>query len=200
MERFVIASMLLLVCGCSAAGEDIQDDVVVNPDLVHEQADYDAEKRGTAPCGFGVDPDPELYDFVFEAQERWFAATGCMIDIDPDGIPMHVWDHVFIDEAGGVYDVDPQLEYRETCGVTRRNNDGSAKDIYVSWTDHGGCRLTTVVPHELGHVWSPPGQHAESGVMASGKDPDRSPLIDENTLAWTCQKLDCQTFNPERSP
>ncbi len=196
MERVITASILLLVCGCSAAGEDIEDDVVVNPDLVAVEVPYDADDRGTAPCGMQVNPDLEILDFVLEAQERWFTATGCMIDIDPDGIPVHVLDHVFLDEASGVHDTNPQLEYHEVCGVTRRTGDG-VLDIYVSWTDRGGCILSDVTAHELGHVWSPPSQHAESGVMASGKDPDRTPVIDANTLAWTCQKLDCQIFAPE---
>lgn len=186
----------LVLSGCSAAGVEA-DPVFVNPDLVPVEIPYDADDRGTTPCGYAVDPDIALYDFVLDASDRWFNAVGCLIEIDPDGIPVHIQDHVFLDESGGVYDVDPQLQYKETCGATRYHNDGSPKDIYISWTDHGGCRVTETTVHELGHVWSPPHQHSESGVMAAGKDPDRSPLIDENTLAWTCQRLECQTFNPE---
>ncbi len=191
-------SFIFVALGCSAAGVDVDDDVVVNPTVEIVDVPYSAEKDGIAPCGMQVNPDLEILDFVIEAQERWFAATGCMIEIDPDGIPLHALNHVFINEAQEVHDTNPDLEYREVCGVTRRITGDVVLDIYVSWTDHWGCKMVDSVAHELGHVWSPPHQHAESGIMAAGKDPAYSPLIDKNTLAWTCEKLDCQMLSPEQ--
>ncbi len=196
-----VLAFIFVTLSCSSAGVDVDDDVVVNPALEIADVPYSAEKDGIAPCGMQVNPDLEILDFVLEAQERWFTATGCMVEIDPEGIPMHAQDHVFLDyDRHTVYAVDPESQYREVCGVTRRNNDVSAKDIYISWTDRGNCQVALTVAHELGHVWSPPGQHADSGLMAAGKDPDKAFVIDATTLAWTCQKLDCQTFNPEVAP
>lgn len=186
--------------GCAAAGSVVAEDVVVVPELEVVEAPYDAQERGTHPCEMRVNPDLEILDFVLEAQERWYVATGCMLEIDPDeGFPMHALDRVFTDGNGGIYEEDPLKQYKELCGVTRSDGEGVV-DIYVSWTDRGKCRMVNTVMHELGHVWSPSGQHSESGVMAAGKDPERSPELDENSLAWTCQRLECQTFNPESAP
>jgi hypothetical protein len=188
---------IILLAGCAAGGADPAPVFVVQ-----EAQEVVVEYTGpAAPCGMVLNPDEEIRSLVETSAQRLEAATGCPITFGPSGIPVHAWSYVFMDwEESRVYDYDPQLDRDQVCGMTVSGFDNAgqphANDIYIS-TKEPRCDLADTITHELGHVWGPPGSHAEQGVFAEGTSGLKTPEISENSLTWLCSRLECQAFKPE---
>lgn len=188
----LLVAVLGFCAGCSAAGSDEGPSVTVEDIPEPSITNY----QGPSFSGeMLVHPDSIIQDAVESAIPRWEKTTGGHIRIDAGGIPMHAWGYVFQDTyTGEAYDTDPQLTRHEVCGLTRRLGKGIT-DIYIGLSNPR-CNLEIDIIHELGHVWGPPG-HAPQGIMASGLLKGRVNKINEETLTWVCQKLECTEFSPE---
>lgn len=120
-------------------------------------------------------PDLDLTGDVEAALERWSAATGVPMRIDPAGVPV-----VFVDRL-------PTGTGTESRGATTA--DGSRVMIHVRAPD----RPRTVL-HELGHALG--GVHVDTwGVLSHAKG--YAAVIDAASLASVCAELDCAWFRPE---
>ncbi len=193
--NFMRGLVFIFVVACSSAGTHQAQTYTIVPDVV--PVDLPSEKNESATnCDIIVRPDSELISRVVDAGARWYTSTGCSVQIKESGIPIHAQGYVFFDaEDSTVHGSDPQLQYRQVCGITQ-----NASIVYIS-TDEPACDTGETILHELGHLLSPhsdlPRKHAGDGVMADGKSKMRTGVISDNTLEWTCEDMECRWFSSE---
>jgi hypothetical protein len=192
--RHLITFSLLCLAGCSAAGDELQAvGMVLEPIAVPDTA------PSAIPCQETLlTPDAEIFAAAQAAAARWQQAHGCPVSIGEGGIPVHAWGFVFwAQDEQVIHPSDPQLQFKQLCGATRRQLNGENTEIFIS-TKQVGCDPESIIMHETAHLWGKPGTHADDGICAPGKSPESTPFITEASLSWVCEGLQCQTFNPER--
>lgn len=143
-------------------------------------------------------PDEALRPAAELAAARWSLATGCEVVVAEGGIPLLSWSRLFVEYTSEgralLADINHGGTMKSICGLSTWTDDESAvRIIDVSLA----CDVDDAVAHEMGHALAGVKGHAASGVLASGEDPDRSPLIDAASLGGVCYTLPCRAFNPE---
>lgn len=149
-----------------------------------------------APCVLALAAPEELRSIVDSASGRLYAATGCELTADPEGIPVShepvVHDLQGVEVCGfttiGVYQ-----DNREVAGVY---------SIQLDW-DLAGCPTAEAdLLHEAIHgLVNPPGaeleeSHAESGLFAA-RTQSADPKLNIDTLDFLCSRANCAWMQPE---
>lgn len=144
------------------------------------------------------DPTPDLEAATRVAAERWSTATGCDVRVEAGGVPMKAWARLFVEyrEDGHALlaDINHGGTMKSICGLSTWTDDESAvRIIDVSLA----CDEEDAVAHEMGHALARLRRHSFTGVMASGDNPERSPVIDAASLDLVCFELPCPAIEPE---
>jgi hypothetical protein len=170
MIRGLVVAMAMAAC---AQGAELEDPQLAAPLVLHET------EPAVTICGMAFDPAPELLAATEAAAERWSAATGCDVRVEPGGVPVRITSP---EERGG---------HRAAAVRDRATGDwsvGVAPGL-LPWT------AETMLVHELGHVLGCL-EHTTGGLMA-----ERFELytpIDASALACVCTAIACAVFAPER--
>lgn len=143
-------------------------------------------------------PDDALRPAAEFAAARWSVATGCEVVIAEGGVPLVSWPRLFVeytdDGRALLAEVNHGGTMRSICGLSTWTEDESAvRIIDVSLA----CDEEDAVAHEMGHALAGIRRHSFSGVLASGDNPARTPLIDEGSLDVVCYQLPCARRVPE---
>lgn len=143
-------------------------------------------------------PDEALRPAAELAAARWSLATGCEVVVAEGGIPLVSWSRLFVeytDEGRALLsDINHGGTMKSLCGLSTWTEDESAvRIIDVSLA----CDEEDAVTHEMGHALARLRRHSFTGVMASGDNPARSPIIDAASLDLVCFELPCPAIEPE---
>lgn len=186
--------VLVLAIAACAQGAEI-DPQLVGPFVLH------ASSPEPEPCGMAFDPAPALLAATEDAAARWSAATGCDVRVEAGGVPIVAWYSLFVEYREGralLSSINHGGTMRHICGLSTWTDDDSAVRIIDVSQPYPGCEDTEwSVMHEMFHALVGERGHSESGVGASGNDPDRSPRIDEASLLAVCSRRPCSAFTPE---
>jgi hypothetical protein len=164
--------LVLFLAGCA-------EGAAINPEIVDPSPDLPVESI----CGISFVPDPELLEATEIAAARWSAATGCSIQTG-EGIPIYAHDRLYAV-------LEPS---REICGLaTWSENNAEVIRLDISLS----CDVEDATAHEVGHAIAGLKGHSRSGVMASGHNENRTPVIDTPSLELVCYLFPCLLFNPE---
>lgn len=128
-------------------------------------------------CHVAFSPDDALLGDVEAAAERWSAATGCLIEASDAGVPVRIV--ASIERPDG----------SQAPGAT-----SEARDLVEINVRCGPAQRKSSTFHELGHALG--GNHVASDGVLSGEK-GRRDVIDTESLASVCERLDCPVFNPE---
>lgn len=122
-------------------------------------------------------PDAALLEDVEAAAERWSVATGCLIEVGDEGVPVRL--------AASIVRPDGT----EAPGAT-----SEARDLVEINVRVGPAQRERTVLHELGHALG--GDHVSSDGVLSGSKGWR-PVIDAASLESVCSRLRCGWLAPE---
>ena len=181
--------LLAMLVGCAAPDSDPAH-IVIPQGWCHSHR-CDAEALTYTPVGEGIS------DILKPALERWGAATGRDLGIDPQaGIPV-MW------RAG----LSGELKANGKADCARTVSKGFmgpsesrmwAQYIELDRHPGGGCPAPAVsLLHELEHAMAPLAEHVEvDSIFAASTGPVMRP-IDEPALERLCTFFDCWSFSPE---
>lgn len=186
MVRLAITAVLLSAC---AAGGPIHGVVPMPLDEGPELT------PPTVPVFvFTVQDDyPEVSEAAQQAAQRWHESLGWKITIaDEGGIPIRVWDRLWVQTDDDVYTVlaaAPTSEgsWRSLCGNAFLDEVDYGLDVATS----ASCDLLYILTHEMGHILRGVGGHSATGLMAAGDDPNRSKVIDLASWDLVCEYKPC---------
>jgi hypothetical protein len=149
----------------------------------------------------GDDPEGLLGEAVFKAASRWATATGVDIQlVDAQTNPPHVVRWANPEEMPWSLD-NPPVRLGGVSNPTAQGLGGKSFDkslILVRNTVHPSM-LEATVTHEMGHVISQRDGHPASGVLSNPVN-DPQAHIDEASLAWVCENLECEFSIVEPDP
>lgn len=153
-----------------------------------------------AECSVAFSPDEAARPSFELAAARWSVAMGCEVTAG-EGVPVTATPLLFV-----VYDADDRPTLftesapgrKPLCGISIWDATLShVEAIHIALED-SACTGEDAATHELGHALSTLRRHAVDGVMATGRTPEWSPLITEQSLALACAGTPCTAFVPER--
>lgn len=153
---------------------------------------------GEAYCFVAFSPDEALRPATELAAARWSLATGCEVVVAEGGVPLVSWSRLFVEYTSEGRALLSAINHGGTmkslCGLSTWTDDESAvRIIDISLA----CDEEDAVAHEMGHALARLRRHSFTGVMASGDNPARSPIIDAASLELVCYELPCANASPE---